>query len=60
MLPKITVTVTNHNPGTIFGRLAAKLGRSPTNEECKHEIHKILDEQLIIRAGKGKMRHQRK
>lgn len=38
----ITFTVTNKNPNTIFNKLAAKLGRNPSNEEIKAEISRIL------------------
>jgi len=41
---KITVTVTNNNPDTIYNKLAAKLGRAPTNAECKEEIFRILSD----------------
>lgn len=40
----ITVTWTNHNPDTIWNRLAAKLGRQPTNEEAAAEVRRILQE----------------
>ena len=42
----ITVTVThrNDNPSTIWNRLAARLGRAPTNHECRDEIYRILRE----------------
>lgn len=39
---KITTTWTNNNPNTIWNRLAAKLGREPTNEEAKAEVKRIL------------------
>lgn len=38
----ITVTWTNRNPDTIWNRLAAKLGREPTNEEAGAEVRRIL------------------
>lgn len=57
---KLTVTVTNRNPNTIWNKLAAKLGRNPTNEECKAEIHRILESATIERATNGKLPHQRK
>lgn len=38
------VTFTNNNPDTIWNRLAAKLGREPTNEEAKVEVKRILAE----------------
>lgn len=39
---KITVTWTNRNPATIWNRLAAKLGREPTNAEAAAEVKRIL------------------
>lgn len=39
---KITTTWTNHNPNTIWNKLAARLGREPTNEEAKDEVLRIL------------------
>ncbi|WP_274533370.1 MULTISPECIES: hypothetical protein [unclassified Rhizobium] len=42
MAIQINVTVTNNNPGTIYNRLKARLGREPTNQECKAEIFRIL------------------
>lgn len=41
---KITTTWTNPNPNTIWNRLAAKLGREPTQEEAKAEVLRILRE----------------
>lgn len=38
----VTVTVRNDNPNTIWNRLAAKLGREPTNAEAKAEVLRIL------------------
>lgn len=38
----VTVTVRNDNPNTIWNRLAAKLGREPTNEEAAAEVKRIL------------------
>ena len=38
----ITFTVTNKNPETIWNKLAAKLGRQPTNAEAKAEVQRIL------------------
>ena len=37
-----TVTVHNAGPHTIWGKLAAKLGREPTNKEAFDEIRRIL------------------
>jgi len=41
---QVKVTFTNGNPDTIWNRLAAKLGREPTNEEAKEEVKRILSE----------------
>ena len=41
---KTTVTWTNNNPNTIWNRLAAKLGREPTNAEATAEVKRILSE----------------
>lgn len=48
----VTVTVTNNNPSTIYNVLARKLGREPTNAECRDEIHRILGEARAEREGK--------
>lgn len=42
----IAVTVTWHNagPNTIWAKLAAKLGREPTNQEAADEVRRILSE----------------
>ena len=39
---RITVTVTNPNPDTIWNRLAARLGRVPTPAEAAAEVKRIL------------------
>ena len=41
---KITTTWTNHNPNTIYNKLAAKLGRQPTEHEVREEVRRILRE----------------
>lgn len=41
---KITVTFRNDNPNTIWNRLAAKLGREPTNAEATAEVKRVLRE----------------
>jgi hypothetical protein len=41
---KITTTWHNPNPNTIWNKLAARLGREPTNEEARHEVERILRE----------------
>lgn len=40
----ITITVTIHNAGphTIWAKLAAKLGREPTNKEATEEVRRII------------------
>jgi len=40
----ITVTIRNDNPDTIFNRLAARLGREPSEDEARDEVLRILDE----------------
>ena len=40
----ITTTWHNSNPDTIWNRLAAKLGRSPTDAEVIAEVRRILAE----------------
>lgn len=39
---RVNVTWRNDNPNTIWNKLAAKLGREPTNEEAKAEVQRIL------------------
>ena len=39
----INTTWTNKNPNTIWNKLAAKLGREPTNDEARAEVRRILD-----------------
>lgn len=41
---KITVTWHNPNPDTIWNKLAARLGRTPTNQEAADEVKRILRE----------------
>ena len=41
---QITATWTNRNPNTIWNKLAAKLGRAPTNAEAAAEVRRILAE----------------
>ncbi len=48
----ITISFHNPNPNTIWNRLKEKLGREPTNEECKERIFEILDEARINREAK--------
>lgn len=44
---------------TIYEALMAKLGRTPTHEEIKADVKRILDEGLVELATKGKLPHQR-
>lgn len=39
---KVTITVTNRNPDTIWNKLAARLGREPTHQEAFDEVRRIL------------------
>lgn len=48
---RINVTVHNDNPNTIYNKLKAKLGREPTSQEIKAEVHRILDEGRAEREG---------
>lgn len=57
---KITISWHNSNPDTIWNRLAAKLGREPTNEEAKAEVKAILERATVDMAGKGRLPFQRK
>ena len=41
---KVTVTVRNDNPNTIWNQLAKRLGREPTNDEAIAEVKRILAE----------------
>jgi hypothetical protein len=38
----VTVTWGSSNPNTIYNRLAARLGRVPTDAEVKAEVERIL------------------
>ncbi len=57
---RITTTWRNDNPDTIWNRLAARLGRQPTEAEGVAEVRRILDEAAVERAMAGKMAHQRR
>ncbi len=50
MTLQVNVTWRNDNPGTIWNRLAAKLGREPTAAEAKAEVQRILGEARDERA----------
>jgi len=49
---QVAVTWHNANPNTIWNRLAARLGREPTNAEAKAEVLRILEESRIERASR--------
>jgi hypothetical protein len=57
---RVTVTVHNAGPHTIWGKLATKLGREPTHAEATQEVRRILTEVLVERAEAGKLPHQRR
>lgn len=40
----VNFTVTNNNPNTIWNRLAARLGREPSNAEMTFEVQRIMRE----------------
>lgn len=56
----ITVTWHNANPNTIWNKLAARLGREPTNAEAAAEVRRIMSETTVDLAGAGKLPWQRK
>ena len=39
---RVTTTWHNAGPHTIWAKLAARLGREPTNEEARQEVFRIL------------------
>lgn len=47
---RVSITWTNKNPDTIWNKLAARLGREPTNEEAREEIFRIIRENKQERA----------
>lgn len=57
---QVNVTWHNDNPNTIWNRLAARLGREPTEAEAREEVKRILTESTIERAEAGKLPHQRR
>jgi hypothetical protein len=40
----VSISFHNSNPNTIWNRLAARLGREPTNAEARAEVERILRE----------------
>jgi hypothetical protein len=59
MTMKITHTWNNSGPHTIWGKLAAKLGREPTHDEAGAEVMRLLGEAMINDAEAGRLPHQR-
>ena len=57
---RVTTSWRNDNPNTVWNRLAAKLGREPTNAEAAQEVKRILQNEILKRAGEGKLTWQRK
>lgn len=57
---RITISWHNANPNTIWNKLAARLGREPTNAEVAAEVRRILDESNVLLAARGRLPHQRK
>ena len=45
---------------TIWENLCERLGRMPTNAECREECFRIMAEGAQERAEAGKLKHQRK
>lgn len=45
---RVTVTVHNAGPHTIWGKLAARLGREPTNAEAAAEVRRILSDRPAV------------
>lgn len=41
---QVSITWHNANPNTIWNKLAARLGREPTNAEAAAEVKRILAE----------------
>jgi hypothetical protein len=60
MVVRVTTTVHNAGPTTIWGKLAERLGREPTDAEVKAEISRILTEGVMEAAMAGKLPHQRR
>lgn len=57
---RVTISHTNPNPDTIWNRLAARLGREPSDTEASDEVRRILSEGTAERAAAGKLTHQGK
>jgi hypothetical protein len=46
-LIKVTTTWENPNPDTVWNRLAARLGREPTDEEACQEVRRIYRDEPV-------------
>ena len=57
---RTTIRFQNAGPSTIWGRLAAKLGREPTNAEAAAEVRRILADNTCERAEQGRLPYQRR
>lgn len=57
---RVTTTWTNNNPNTIFNRLAARLGRTPSDAEAIAEVKRLMAENTADMAARGALPHQRK
>lgn len=55
----VSVTWANPNPNTIWNRLAAKLGREPTQAEAVADVRRILSGVTVDIASQGRLPHQR-
>lgn len=52
MQVKVTFTVHNAGPHTIWAKLAERLGREPTNAEAADEVKRILAEASFEKAAR--------
>lgn len=57
---RLVTTWHNAGPHTIWGQLAKRLGREPTNAEAADEVRRILSECTVNAATAGKLPHQRR
>lgn len=56
----VTITFTNDNPNTVYNRLAARLGREPTDQELREAVFRIFDEAREKAAAARRLPHQRR
>jgi len=47
---RVTFTITNNNPNTIYNVLSTKLGREPTSAEIEADVKRIMREGREERA----------